>query len=253
MSKMLLYIWTSLAAHPLLSVFACYVIQLILRAMYRLYLHPVARFPGPQTAAITRWYEHYWAVYRCGQFEKQIERLHAQYGPIVRVGPNELHVNDPSFYETLYNFETFLDRPEVNLVNLQHSASFELHKVRRRAFEPYFSKQSVATLEPLIRSNADKLSQRLGEAKAARDPINITLIARCFTCDVICEYMFATPFGFMDNPEKSATFFDVQIFLFENFHLYREFYCFYRFANAVSALPIWMRPADAMSTFVTVC
>jgi hypothetical protein len=252
-SIMLPYILSILYTHPLLSIGAGYVIQLILRAAYRLYFHPLAHFPGPKTAAVTRWYEHYWAIYRRGKFEQQIERLHAQYGTIVRIGPNELHVNDPSFYEDVYNFETFFDRPEVNLVNLQHSASFERHKVRRRVFEPYFSKQAVARLEPLIRSNANKLSQRVEEAKSTRKPINMTLLARCFTCDVICEYMFATPFDFLDNPEKSASFFDTQNFLFENFHLYREFYLFYRFANTVSALPAWLRPADAMSTFVGVC
>jgi hypothetical protein len=249
---MLSYLWSILVAHWLLAISASYVLYLLLRTALRLYYHPLTHFPGPKIAAATRWYEHFWAVYRRGRFEQQIERLHAEYGPVVRIGPNELHVNDPSFYDSLYNFEPFLDRPEVNLVNLQHSASFEIHKARRRAFEPYFSKQAVTRLEPLVRSNVEMFSQRLRGAKDDLKPINITLLARCFTCDVICEYLFAAPFDFMDNPEQSASFFDTQNFLFENFHLYREFYLFYRFANAVNALPVFLRPTDALSTFIMV-
>ncbi len=32
-------------------------------------------------------------------------------GPIVRVNPSELHIDDPSFYDQLYNFGPELDRP----------------------------------------------------------------------------------------------------------------------------------------------
>ena len=49
-------------------------------AFYRLFLHPLARFPGPKLAAVSRWYEAYYDVIQNGQYTKKIAELHQQYG-----------------------------------------------------------------------------------------------------------------------------------------------------------------------------
>lgn len=49
-------------------------------AVYRLYLHPLSRFPGPKLAAITRLYEAYYDVVQNGQYTFEIAKLHEKYG-----------------------------------------------------------------------------------------------------------------------------------------------------------------------------
>lgn len=49
-------------------------------AVYRVTLHPLAKFPGPKLAATTEWYEFYHDIVRQGQFIWQIQKLHDQYG-----------------------------------------------------------------------------------------------------------------------------------------------------------------------------
>lgn len=63
--------------HMLLVLISVYYGTLV---FYRLFLHPLARFPGPKLAAISRWYEAYHDVVRGGQYTSKIAELHATYG-----------------------------------------------------------------------------------------------------------------------------------------------------------------------------
>lgn len=48
--------------------------------IYRLYFHPIAHFPGPKLAGLTRWYEFYYEVIQQGSFTFHIQDLHKKYG-----------------------------------------------------------------------------------------------------------------------------------------------------------------------------
>lgn len=57
--------------------------------IYRLYLSPIAKFPGPKLAALTQWYETYYDVYLDGKFTLHFKELHEKYGMLIR--PNIHH------------------------------------------------------------------------------------------------------------------------------------------------------------------
>ena len=55
-------------------------VYLALKSVYRLYFHPLSKFPGPKLAAITSGYEFYFNFIKGGVFIWEIERLHQVYG-----------------------------------------------------------------------------------------------------------------------------------------------------------------------------
>ena len=72
-------------------------------AIYRIYFHPMSHIPGPKLAAITYWYQSYYDLWpHSGRFLWKTAELHEQYGPIIRIGPNEVQINDKDYYSEMY-------------------------------------------------------------------------------------------------------------------------------------------------------
>lgn len=72
---------TSTPSMPVLTAsLTIWLSYLIALAIYRLYLSPLSKFPGPKLAAFTKWYEFYYDVVLQGQFTFQIEKMHKNYG-----------------------------------------------------------------------------------------------------------------------------------------------------------------------------
>jgi hypothetical protein len=72
-------------------------IYLITKTLYRVYFHPLSHIPGPPLAACTSLYNAYHDILGTG-FVKFFPELHAKYGPVVRIQPNEVHVSTLSGY-----------------------------------------------------------------------------------------------------------------------------------------------------------
>ncbi|CAG8278204.1 unnamed protein product [Penicillium salamii] len=68
----------------------------LVMVIYRLHFHPLNKFPGPRLAAATGLYEVYFSVWGTNGFKDEIEEMHQTYGPVVRITPDEVHVQEPT-------------------------------------------------------------------------------------------------------------------------------------------------------------
>lgn len=69
----------------LVSICSIFIIYFTGGVIYRLYLSPLAKFPGPKLAAATLWYEFYYDAVRRGRYTFKIKELHQRYGQSILV------------------------------------------------------------------------------------------------------------------------------------------------------------------------
>ena len=76
------------SASPLIIALAlsCAFLYTVYGAVYRLYLSPIAKFPGPRFAALTFWNEFWYDVVRGGRYTWKIAEYHERYGECFRSG-----------------------------------------------------------------------------------------------------------------------------------------------------------------------
>lgn len=65
----------------LLLVTTVTVFFIVATVVYRLYFHPLAKFPGPRLVAATSLPELWWDLIGQGAYLYKIEQMHEKYGP----------------------------------------------------------------------------------------------------------------------------------------------------------------------------
>ena len=64
----------------LLGALVAWVSYQVQRAVYNIFFHPLARFPGPKAAAATKLWKAYIECIKEESFCHRLEKIHAQYG-----------------------------------------------------------------------------------------------------------------------------------------------------------------------------
>ncbi|KAF4632094.1 hypothetical protein G7Y89_g6036 [Cudoniella acicularis] len=139
--------------------------------IYRLYLSPLSKFPGSKLAAMGLWYEFYYEAIQDGQYTFKIRDWHEKYGPIIRINPHELHISDPDFYSVVFSGAACRDKYEWYCAQFG-TVSHDLHRLRRQALSPLFSKASITRLQPVMASLVEKFCARVQDFKISGQPVN---------------------------------------------------------------------------------
>ena len=72
--------------------------------IYRLFFSPLSKIPGPKLTAVTQ----LWVMYHefKGDRTVEIDKLHSQYGPVVRVSPSEVSFNNHESLREIYGIKS---------------------------------------------------------------------------------------------------------------------------------------------------
>ncbi|KAL5363703.1 cytochrome P450 [Aspergillus floccosus] len=145
--------------------------------VYALYLHPLSKVPGPKLYAISRipWIRDWLS----GRLHVSVQRLHEQYGPIVRVAPDEVSFITASAWNDVYGQKVAksLTRDRKWYANLTEGqddiiVSSEADHMRfRKIFGPAFGDKALHESESVIMSNIDLLIAQLKQELKKTDGV----------------------------------------------------------------------------------
>ena len=80
--------------------------HLLASSVYNFFIHPLRDIPGPPLARVSRLWSrigNFW-----GRKSERIHAAHEKYGPVVRVGPNEISFSDPAAAREIYTSNNFV-------------------------------------------------------------------------------------------------------------------------------------------------
>lgn len=150
-------------------------------------------------------------------------------GPIVRVGPNEVHINDTGFAEKQF-FSNSLRRdkfeykmrmqgmPKATSATIPH----DLHKERRKILNSFFSQKQISLLYPHMYECVEQLCSLLENARKEQVIVNLRTVLTCFTSDVVTMFTFGRSTHLLESKDYADEWRGIFEFL-RKIHLFKHF------------------------------
>ncbi|KAK7606515.1 cytochrome P450 monooxygenase-like protein [Phyllosticta paracitricarpa] len=154
------------------------------RAVYDIYFHPLARFPGPKLAAATRYWKAWVECFQAKSFVHELKKLHARYGKV-----------DPFLYRSFNQDESsfgYLD--------------YRTAKQRRDIIGKSFSPSAVSQCEELLVDKIGELCIALEACREVKKSVDLSLAYRCMTLDVVMYFCFGTSVHALKAPDFRSPF-----------------------------------------------
>ena len=116
-------------------------------------------------------------------------------GPIVRIGPNELHLEDADYVSA------HLDPgPHGDGARRIDAVDDRRRQLGRAPLNELFSKERVARCESTIRQKVELMCDQLDEFRLSGKPLGLHLLFTCFATDVITACTFSQCSRLLSDP-----------------------------------------------------
>lgn len=179
-------------------------------AIQPLYTSPLARVPGPKLYALSKW-RLAWEDWT-GRRTLTINKLHQQYGPIVRLGPNEVHFNSLSALRTIYGPGSGFGRTAFYRMfdvygkqNLFTFHSVKEHGDRKKLLANAYSKSNVirGPVAELVSGKIQEYLKLVKDCNGKADEIFTSL--HYYSLDSITNFLYGSECGGTSAMKGNAT------------------------------------------------
>ncbi|KAL8948518.1 MAG: hypothetical protein Q9222_005299 [Ikaeria aurantiellina] len=157
--------------------------------------------------------------------------MHKKYGPIIRINPDVLCINDPEAYNEIYVTEskrkTNNHQPFSQGIGFDGShfltTDHDLHRRRRKPLEPFFSRSGILRLQPLLAETIEKLSNRFEHAKGTGTVIRLDHAFFALSGDVVGKLCWAEKDEFLDDADYSPRWYNLVHSIIKTIYLFQMF------------------------------
>ncbi|KAI1636385.1 cytochrome P450 [Biscogniauxia mediterranea] len=190
----------------ILSIAVVYVSYIGGLVLYRLKFHPLAGIPGPFLCRISYLQQCYYEAILNGKFLERFPGYHRRYGPVVRISPNEVHIDEASLYHEIYSQNSaFTKDASSYALGVSEAMAFTVpvdkHRVKRKRLDPHFSKQRVRMMEGVLYEELELVFARINEFAKRSEEVPIMELYFCYTGDIISRYLFGRSLGLVTSPD----------------------------------------------------
>ncbi|KAK4041875.1 cytochrome P450 [Parachaetomium inaequale] len=172
-------------------------------ALYRLFFHPLRRFPGPFWARLSNLYHA--RIIRKSDNYLVIQKLHEKYGPIVRTGPSNLSISDVNAVRVVLSNESkcikspWYER-SLPLVNLHTVRDKRAHDNRRKVFSKAFSPSALQDYENRVVVHCEEFIKQM--TRMAGQPFDASEWCKYFAFDVMGDLGLGKEFHMMTSEQN---------------------------------------------------
>ncbi|KAK5988316.1 Cytochrome P450 monooxygenase apf7 [Cladobotryum mycophilum] len=177
--------------------FVVLILYYLLLSAYRIFAHPLKKYPGPWLARISDAYGGWYALRR--RLHLQTYQDHLKYGPVIRQGPNKLVFNSATALQDIYLNHSVSKAGNYNAGNVTYPNSNvfnvvrrSLHRMKRQRVGPIASERSMRTFEPQMAQQIDIFLQQLLTScqNTLAAPINMAERCRWMALDIVARLSF---------------------------------------------------------------
>ncbi|GME48511.1 Cytochrome P450 [Neofusicoccum parvum] len=202
------------ATHILWALSSFFLTHIVATAIYNLFFHPLRKYPGPKHAAINGLV--YWIVAAQGDIVTWVQKIHREYGDVVRIGPNRLSYTNPQAWKDIYgprvghrkanSKDVMFYGPDASgersLISLLDDSA---HSKLRRVFSPAFSDKALKAQENLISAYVDQLISNIRHEASSNGVAQLDMVRmyNCTTFDIMGDLCFGESLGLLKNSEYS--------------------------------------------------
>lgn len=188
----------------------------VTKILYNLFLHPVAKFPGPAYAGGTRLV--FFAITASGNSMPWLRHLHNRYGDVVRIAPGTLSYTNPQAWKDIYGHRTGGKRSNPKVLRNTFLSGFngasslisepndEEHGRVRRIFSHAFSDKALREQQSLFSRYINQLVGNIHRDLASNSDheFDAVKLYNFTTFDIMSDLAFGEALGLLKGSSYSA-------------------------------------------------